>query len=277
MVQLAECGQGGRFLVKLFVISLADSTERRRSIKKRLSELGLEFQFFDAIDGRQGLPPDLETYVDRNRAQQKLGRPLSDPEIACALSHAFLYQHILEQDLEEAIILEDDMVPSESFRALIISGKLSQAQQDLILFYYNYAQAFRFSFRSFFGEYKKFWFAALPSSTAAYYVSRRGAGVLHKAALPISFVADWPLLIPFRMRTAGLYPPPVLHSSSESLLELQRTQETPHSTQRESLLQIAQAGGLRAILDHIYSNFVLAKLAIKVGGSDEENSAGLFW
>ena len=51
--------------MKIFVISLKDSKDRRKEMESQMKSLGLAFEFFDAIDGRQGLPNKYESMVDR--------------------------------------------------------------------------------------------------------------------------------------------------------------------------------------------------------------------
>src|SRR5690625_2715287 len=114
----------------IFVISLHDAHERRRSIREQCAELGLEFEFFDAIDGRTGLAPEFEVEIDRGAAEIRHHRPLSDAEFACALSHRRIYQRILERGLPGAVVLEDDAILSRQF-ALFIGGK-GYEQADLI-------------------------------------------------------------------------------------------------------------------------------------------------
>jgi len=66
--------------MKIFVISLKDLQYSRKKIESQMKKLGLNFEFFDAIDGRKGLPKKYEKYINRKNS-------LSDAEYGCALSH----------------------------------------------------------------------------------------------------------------------------------------------------------------------------------------------
>ena len=44
--------------MKVFVISLKRSPERRRYIEKQLDDLNIKFEFFDAVDGRNNTNGD---------------------------------------------------------------------------------------------------------------------------------------------------------------------------------------------------------------------------
>ncbi|MEL7027449.1 MAG: glycosyltransferase family 25 protein, partial [Pseudomonadota bacterium] len=116
----------------IFIISLRDATERRNAVTRRLSAIGLTGQFIDAVDGRNGLPSEFETLIDRASAAAHFHRDLSDAEFACAFSHRRVYQRILDDGLEGAIVLEDDAVPQPGFVEFLAAEGYRAA--DLILF-----------------------------------------------------------------------------------------------------------------------------------------------
>ena len=102
---------------KCFVINMPSAQERREGMTKSLQEIGLDFEFFEATNGRE-LTPDQEQQCLHQedvvlplRAGRKLivKSNLIPSEIGCAFSHLRLYQHILDSGLERAVILEDDL------------------------------------------------------------------------------------------------------------------------------------------------------------------------
>ncbi len=270
----------------IFVISLADSESRRDSISKHLHRLGLDFTFVEAVDGRNGLSPEMEGLVDRGEARARLGRDMSDAELACALSHTLVYKKMLDENLENAVVLEDDMVPTEEFLELLTSGRLQQSRRQLVLMYYNLAQAVKWTFRPCIAGHSFFRFATLPSSAAAYYLDLSAAKRLLEAASPVVFVADWPLLVTLKLRTFGVYPSVMKHSLSPSTLASGRegTFQEPASPQPPSRDTIAVTffrtlwnRGVVAALDYLYHKLFLPHLAVTVGGTDEENAAGKYY
>ncbi|OOY02725.1 glycosyltransferase family 25 protein [Thioclava sp. F28-4] len=106
----------------ILVISLQDAAKRRAMVSKQLEALGLSFKFFDAIDGRSGLPAAYESQVDRAGTEAYFGRPMSDGQYACALSHLAVYRQIVEEKLPGAIILKDDAILGDAF-ALFLREK----------------------------------------------------------------------------------------------------------------------------------------------------------
>ncbi|MYM60782.1 beta-1,4-galactosyltransferase [Vibrio sp. OCN044] len=100
--------------MKVFVINLPSSLERREKISQSLNEIGIEFELFTAIDGRKGLPADLINLPDDKHRTFFRSRPLSPGEKGCYASHYKLWQKCLEID-EPILILEDDCLPTKYF------------------------------------------------------------------------------------------------------------------------------------------------------------------
>ena len=94
--------------IPILVISLPDSTDRRKAITARLDALSLPFEFVDAVDGRNGIPDECKPMVDRQGAVSFMLHPLSDAEFGCALSHLAAYKRVVDDGIPHALILEDD-------------------------------------------------------------------------------------------------------------------------------------------------------------------------
>ncbi|GHU75172.1 hypothetical protein FACS189461_0910 [Spirochaetia bacterium] len=106
-------------LIKIYVISLKKSVERQESIIKQFNALGLEFEFFDAVNGKALTPEEIARYSDSNKAKKYLKRELTKGEIGCALSHFLIYKKIIDEHIDHAIILEDDAQLTDDFPLVI--------------------------------------------------------------------------------------------------------------------------------------------------------------
>ncbi|MCG7489631.1 glycosyltransferase family 25 protein [Vibrio sp. Of14-4] len=106
--------------MKVFVINLPSSLERREKISQSFNDIGIDFEFFTAIDGHQGLPPELVNLPDDKHRIFFRSRPLSPGEKGCYASHYKLWQKCLEID-EPILILEDDGIPTENFSEVLTS------------------------------------------------------------------------------------------------------------------------------------------------------------
>ncbi|HDZ8839860.1 TPA: glycosyltransferase family 25 protein [Aeromonas veronii] len=96
--------------MKIYVISLERSSERRERITKHLSGLGIAFEFFSAVDGRGEKTPG---YNDEQRMKEK-GHSLTLGERGCFSSHRALWEKCVLLK-EPILILEDDVDFSDSF------------------------------------------------------------------------------------------------------------------------------------------------------------------
>ncbi len=112
----------------VFVVNMARDVERRRYMTGRLTELGMEAEFITAVDGRQLGPAERAAY-DRQRALRVYGVEMMDSEIGCFLSHRGLYERMVREGIECALILEDDVRIDAAFPQ-IVRGLLDGAFQD---------------------------------------------------------------------------------------------------------------------------------------------------
>lgn len=220
------------------VISLKRSEDRRQKITKRLQDLGLEFQFFDAIDG-EDFPLELEPMIDRSHKQAKLilALPLSDGEVACALSHALVYKRIIDEGWDDCFILEDDAILSHEFTYLVRQGVLSKDRRIELatLCYGNHRAWYGASIDLGVGLTANR-LATTPFSTVGYYLTKSTAIKLYGWAVPISMVADWPAPIHLWPGTYSITPMAVTVSDLEtpSTLENGRRRVIPSAASIET-------------------------------------------
>ena len=199
--------------MKIFVISLKESKNRRKEISKRMQELGLEFEFFDAVDGRQGLPKEYESMVDRNLTKKRYG-VMSDGEYACALSHALLYEKIVEEKVEHAIILEDDCILDKDFANMVKRKELEKADINCVLLYHLFASGLKFGKIILNKNYTLMKMPKTPFGTVGYYIKRTFAQQAYEKSIPVSGTADWPFDLA-NMGAYAIYPRIVQHPTFE--------------------------------------------------------------
>ncbi|MDE0520611.1 MAG: glycosyltransferase family 25 protein [Boseongicola sp.] len=179
--------------IPIFVISLPDCTDRRERIARHLNDLSLPFEFVDAVDGRDDLPADCESLVDRDRTASTPGGPLSDPEIACSLSHLQACRRMADLGIPWALVLEDDAIPSPDLPGYLRSRHFEAF--DLVSLFYSKTYVHpRSGARTPLEGYRSFpCEPGVPVRGAcAYVISEAGARHLLAKALPVASVADWP-------------------------------------------------------------------------------------
>ncbi len=100
--------------MKIFVISLKNSIDRRESITKQLALFSGEWEFFDAVNAKEGLPERLESMQADKYRKIFRSRPLSVGEKGCYASHYLLWEKCVEIN-ENIVILEDDIIITKHF------------------------------------------------------------------------------------------------------------------------------------------------------------------
>lgn len=123
--------------MKCFVINLEKDIVRRNNMQQLLSKHNINFEFIDAVYGKNIPKDELYKYYDENKAKREaIGRGLTISEIGCAMSHLKAYQTIISQDLPYALILEDDILIVPEFKDTLdgIESVLKQSNfLDVIL------------------------------------------------------------------------------------------------------------------------------------------------
>ena len=177
-------------MIPVFVISLPDCVDRRESIRNGLDNLQIPFEFVDAVDGRNGLDPSHEPDVDRP-GTKRMGLTLSDAEFACALSHIHIYRRIDRDNIDWALVLEDDAFPTLDLKTFIKERHYADA--DLTQLHSFSTRVSRMGQKHLFDSYRSYLRTKFKSQSAAgYVISNHAARHILEYGLPITQPADWP-------------------------------------------------------------------------------------
>lgn len=96
--------------MKVFVVNLERSHVRAKHIKEVLNSLSITHELFIATDGSKLSEDKINDIVDKDKINTNYGRPLTRGEIGCADSHLRIYEKMTENNIDIALILEDDIV-----------------------------------------------------------------------------------------------------------------------------------------------------------------------
>ncbi len=175
--------------LKYYVINLKSQPERREHMRTQLDKLvalgGRAYEFFDAVDGRKLSTDDESLCSHENRVILNFdnGRrllvedELSPSEKGCALSHLKLYQKILDDGVQRAVIMEDDLdLTNETFSALLSIDAIKESW-DIINFSSHIGiKSLPFAKKYFFNKNKGYYFSRLGMRNAtldSYFNQRR--------------------------------------------------------------------------------------------------------
>ena len=100
----------------ILLVNMDDSEDRLTACHQQLSSINMAFTRIPAVNGNQLTPQDLEQYQTEDFSRYY--KALTAGEIGCYLSHRKCWQHIIENDLDYALILEDDFLLVEDLGSL---------------------------------------------------------------------------------------------------------------------------------------------------------------
>lgn len=182
-------------MIPVFIISLTRSADRRAMVERQMSHLGINFEFFDAVDGKS-LPSDRLAKVDFNLARETCGHDLSLGEVGCAMSHINIYEVMVERNIPRCVILEDDIYVHMHFKA-IVNEVTNKNSSDIVFLHHGKAK--HLPIYSSLPEGYRLAKYLTPSknsqrgiiSTGGYILTLAGAHKLLKIAYPIRMPADY--------------------------------------------------------------------------------------
>lgn len=91
--------------MKIFVINLERDNAKREKIQKKMDAENIQVEFFKAIDGlSQKELHNFTGWVDPYNS-----RYITKGDVGCSMSHYYIWEKIIEEKIEKAIILEDDV------------------------------------------------------------------------------------------------------------------------------------------------------------------------
>ncbi|MEG6544643.1 glycosyltransferase family 25 protein [Acinetobacter bereziniae] len=89
--------------MKKIVISLSTAVERRKHISSEFAQKNVDFDFFDA------LTPEPATIFSKELGLKIDERILTKGELACFMSHVFLWKRMIDENIPYMAIFEDDI------------------------------------------------------------------------------------------------------------------------------------------------------------------------
>ena len=189
--------------IKIFVISLLNH-ERRTHIQKQFDMYDIPFEFFDAVDGRNGMPIEYEKYICRDMMLKRVRHHVSDVEFAVSLSHHLAYRKIIDENISHALVLEDDVILTNAFKTFVNMGVYEKNDWDMVLLYHKHAYI-RKNPQKIYGI-KYYDIAFMPFTAAGYYINNTAAQVLLQVSTPVQDYADWPAEISHKIKVKVVYP-----------------------------------------------------------------------
>ncbi|MEO7045159.1 MAG: glycosyltransferase family 25 protein [Ferruginibacter sp.] len=182
--------------MKIFVINLKSSVRRRKIMEKQLSMLDFPYEIFDAVKGSDVSEEEIKHYYDMDYYNNRPGY-FTAGAVGCTLSHYFIYKKIVEEKIDVAIILEDDMILKKNFTNAIkkIADEIKD-KEAILLFYQSYHKIKLANVSSIplTEKFKLYQVVSIGSlrSTGGYIINNKTAQSMAEGLVPFStFPDDW--------------------------------------------------------------------------------------
>lgn len=104
--------------MKVFLINLDKRPDRLAFVKNQLDNQNIDFERFVAVDGSK-MTLETQTLVDVKRFIIEQKKEPVIGEVGCAMSHRAIWQKMVDENLEYALILEDDITLSSDLSKLL--------------------------------------------------------------------------------------------------------------------------------------------------------------
>ena len=197
--------------MRIIVINLKQDTDRRKRIETRLQELGLQWERFPAVDGRQ-LTSRHEALIDRD-AQAARGLRIPPGAIGCWLSHHQSQQMVADGTEPMALILEDDISINDDLPQVLESIERGAAGRFDVIRLHRYKPRRKFVAVRRVGNGALGFVRPTDSGTQAYVITQEAAGRLITSIPRMVQLADHALYEHWthRLVVCSIDPPTVHH------------------------------------------------------------------
>ncbi|KTL62574.1 beta1,4-galactosyltransferase waax [Photorhabdus laumondii subsp. laumondii] len=100
--------------MKIFIVNLKKDVERKKSIQYQAEKLDLSVEFIKAVNGRELSQDEIKLLCpDFDKSSMTLG------ELGCSLSHLKIYEKMIKENIQLALIMEDDAEIGRDIREIL--------------------------------------------------------------------------------------------------------------------------------------------------------------
>ncbi len=171
----------------LLVYHYTSAVNRRNSIKQQFTKLNIEFEFFDAIDGRKEPHYLFHNYNNEKRLIRK-GYPLNKGELGCFASHYLMWEKCLELN-KPIIVIEDDAQLNDNFKSFYNSTEKFLLQYEYMRLFVN-GRYRRFKELDEIQNFKVVRYLRGPAATRAYIITPSAAKKFSASAAEWLYAVD---------------------------------------------------------------------------------------
>ena len=105
--------------IPIWIINLKRSKDRRQHMENLMNKYNLKYEFIEGVDADQLSKEELKKYLSPIKPLFKIGRFLTPGDVGCTLAHMKCWKKMQEENIEEAVVLEDDIFFNEKFAEFV--------------------------------------------------------------------------------------------------------------------------------------------------------------
>ena len=222
--------------MKTFLINLDKSEKRLENSNKQLSNFNILFERISAVNVTQDRDKELRNYYDSKLNYFKYYKSLTDGEIGCYLSHRKVWQKIVQENIEYALVLEDDFLLHKGLKDIDKLLKVIDQPWDLIKLGEIPNKRIKQRILEV-GDLSLIKFRKTPHGTYAYLITIEGAKKMLKHSDPFSRPVDIDMqhIWEHKCKILGVLNNPFTHMDGESDLKAIGNRD---KTKRRPLIQL---------------------------------------
>ena len=119
--------------IPVLIINLKKDIQKRHYMKSLCHKFAFQAEFIEAVNGSLLNQEEMSEIYSGMLATKEIGRELSRGEIGCALSHKKIYEKIVHENIDIALVLEDDIDFNEELLTLMDMQDKFQKNWELVL------------------------------------------------------------------------------------------------------------------------------------------------
>ncbi len=172
-------------IMQIFIVNLEKSKDRRDYMEQLCNSKGIRATFITGVYGKDLSLDAVRDICNQDKAKAIIGRELLLGEIGCTLSHKNIYRRMVDENISEALVLEDDVYFEPFFQSAFASLRKRPKNSDLVLLGHHSGAGGQ-SLKSFWGakrteDFIYYRLADLGFGTYGYFITLEGAKKLLEA------------------------------------------------------------------------------------------------
>jgi glycosyl transferase, family 25 len=122
--------------MKIFMINLPSSTDRRLFMEKQFKKYKLNFELVEAVNGKVFTQEEMMKLADLEHIKQ-YSKYFTVGAVGLCLTHKKVYEMVVQRNLPYALVIEDDIVINKDFESFLNKIEPLIQPGEIILLYYK--------------------------------------------------------------------------------------------------------------------------------------------